>query len=1444
MPHTFRLFISSTFNDLKEERNALQQSVFPRLRDLCNEHGYRFQAIDLRWGISAEASLNQKTMRICLEELRRCQETTPTPNFLILLGNRYGWQPLPEILSLKEFESILSTNLSVEEQNIIQQWYKIDENGMPPFYELQPREGIFVDYIEWSKVEAQLREALSKSKIIKEVLSKSATEHEIINGLLEAKNSSKHVFCFSREFEFQKPIEQIVAENPEKSGIFFDITSENSKPTPNIVLQQQLGELKKKIEKAIPNNIYKYPLKWESGDVPNEYLRQLCQDVYTSLSKTILAEIEIEKYVSEEQFELQQHADFVKANWKDVQGRDSEIQIIRDYLEESQLNEPFVVIGESGSGKSSFMVRSIWDSLCKYPTELFLYRFVGLTPNSLSSESLLYSMIRELSEMLNIPVKLKSKNLSLLQIEFNRILEFTPPNKQLVIYIDALDRLLGYGNSIPEWIPTKLPAGVRLILSGTPQCFDSEFLSKIPDGNRVTLSQLSSFAAESILTNLLGKQQRKLQGFQKSVILNNYNQVGLPLYLSIAAGEAVRWSSHQANITLKPDIKGVINQVIDSLSLPEKHGEELVSKVLMFLAASKNGLTEDELLDLLAMDADYVQFLEKHHKIPIRKLPVALWARLYMDIKPYLLVKLADGVELYDFYHQSFKHVVTERYFANPANLASIRNTIITYYSAQNWNVKKCETTIYGRLSNARKSSELIYQLKENNELDALCNCLCDLNFIEAKCVAQGVDELLGDFGFLEANRVNLKKPDRYDQFSQFVVKESDVLRQYPELTLQQAINQNKLPLVRNEANEKILNLKRNISLFRLNQKQLDQDTFKWRLSSSDSGIIKYAVSLVKPVIAAISLSGNLLTLDATNGQIIQSKALGSANLNDCCFSGNGEIIAVLEGNYNVHLFSYNNLQRIETRTFSHFTERIAINHNGSLVAAWAGTDLSVTNANGESKMFQGHFKKINQVKIDSTNTKLLSVSNDYEIREWNIDTHSLIWKSNAHHDQVYSLDISSCGRYMVTSSVDEIIVWDKIQYSLIKRIKVPFCSIHSICIKTISDGCYRILTTSDDGYVRVYLAKEMKLPNEALAVFEPYELKLGVGPLSTSNFISGSDDQFFVEAENKNVFVIKLQLTQPEKKEDIGSTTVIRHNPQNGAIVWGTTDGYTVLTDSKGKVITNKFHDEYITDLIFSPSGDSIITSSGDKCVNEISPAHAVMLSVSTKESHKKTVRCLTLIKNGEIIASADDAGVINIYGLNDGNNFLEPMDLRLGALNILGYESGKPQQLSTGKSSPVLCLQQLENTDYLLAMDKSHFYFFNFNRSKLVTSVAHNVEMAYKFVVSNGKLFVVTRKGGIYSFSCNLSKPDVAFEKEYTQKSTQCNGVSLLNKKILVLANQNGTIQTYLLPYVSPIGIYSTGEPVMAIDTSGTKEITVGLASTRYLQLEFNLTEIVLSN
>jgi hypothetical protein len=43
----FRVFVGVPFGSMKEERNALQEHVFLRLRKLCTENEERFQAAEI-----------------------------------------------------------------------------------------------------------------------------------------------------------------------------------------------------------------------------------------------------------------------------------------------------------------------------------------------------------------------------------------------------------------------------------------------------------------------------------------------------------------------------------------------------------------------------------------------------------------------------------------------------------------------------------------------------------------------------------------------------------------------------------------------------------------------------------------------------------------------------------------------------------------------------------------------------------------------------------------------------------------------------------------------------------------------------------------------------------------------------------------------------------------------------------------------------------------------------------------------------------------------------------------------------------------------------------------------------------------------------------------------------------------------------------------------------
>jgi preprotein translocase subunit SecA/nephrocystin-3 len=84
----FRVFISSTFQDLQEEREHLVKKIFPEVRARCSERGVTFTEVDLRWGVTAEDVTSGSVIRTCLEEVDRSR-----PYFIGITGDRYGSIP-------------------------------------------------------------------------------------------------------------------------------------------------------------------------------------------------------------------------------------------------------------------------------------------------------------------------------------------------------------------------------------------------------------------------------------------------------------------------------------------------------------------------------------------------------------------------------------------------------------------------------------------------------------------------------------------------------------------------------------------------------------------------------------------------------------------------------------------------------------------------------------------------------------------------------------------------------------------------------------------------------------------------------------------------------------------------------------------------------------------------------------------------------------------------------------------------------------------------------------------------------------------------------------------------------------------------------------------------------------------------------------------------------
>lgn len=542
-----RVFVSSTFSDLKVERDALQQRVFQKLEQRCQKDGFQFQAIDLRWGVSTEAGLDHRTMRICFEELRRSQEVSPEPNFLILLGDRYGWRPLPEEISAEEYSSLeqAAAQSGVAGQtpppaDVLRRWYRRDENALTPVYVLQPRrkpapgDPDGTDYTTaaaWQVVQDVLWQIINRAfpatglndrftspPVANDALPSivrfqaSATEQEIWCGALSVPNASQHVLAFFRQID---PPQAGVDAGPFRD--FFDVVSGQVDPIP-LAAQQ---DLKAAIKQRLGNNAVEMPAARlslatdpagkQTATISTDHLDLLCSEVETRLSAII--DRQIQEYWREAQssgqasgepstgqrtareleIERDEHFRFGRERGpkESFVGRQDQLQRILAYVQNDSAL-PLVIHGASGCGKTALLARVAQE----IPAEKNpIVRFIGVTPRSSDLRSLLSSLCQELRQRYPIAEPLPADVRELIQ-EFRKNLAAATAEQPIILFLDALDQLSDAdGGRQLFWIPFgPLPGHVKLIVS----CL-SDREEKDPVGQPYVALQRRNLPADNML---------------------------------------------------------------------------------------------------------------------------------------------------------------------------------------------------------------------------------------------------------------------------------------------------------------------------------------------------------------------------------------------------------------------------------------------------------------------------------------------------------------------------------------------------------------------------------------------------------------------------------------------------------------------------------------------------------------------------------------------------------------------------------------------------------------------------------------------------------------------------------------------------------------------------------------------------------------------------------
>lgn len=779
----FRLFLSSTFSDFIAEREALQLHVYPELERYCAMSGAHFQAVDLRWGITEEAQREHDTMRICLEEIRRCQQLSPRPNFAVLLGDRYGWEPVPAVIPQAHWRKLKAAALP-EHWSLIKDSYRVDSNAIPPVYRLHTS-GRDVSLL------ASLRCAAKSFRgHVRLPYFASATHQEIVLGALTNKdennrklNPNEHVHVYVRH------LKDLPQDDTAKDFIDWDEAAQ--KPVPGA--RDRLRGLETKLRRKLGDNVHDLHADWQhhgrNGAVDQTYIQHFC-DAFLAHQKALIdAELASGKLADDRQLRDEAHRDFGADRARVFAGRGTLLTQISKHTaavlqaqpaqsQRSGLTAPLILLGAGGSGKSALLAKAaqLDRERTKGTGVVIFERYIGGVPGTESLMNTLTALTADIAHIYDQPEPAVPENAKGLAKTFLQVMGNASEKRPLQIYLDALDQLDSTDSAwMLDWLPAKLPPHVSMVVSARtdtdversarrryPQSLLTVPAMKPSEGLAMLKLWLADKRSAWFNAGIAPTRGRRLTTIQQESLLKAFNHNGSALWLKLAYEEASSWTSRDAPRDLPTDIHGLIEDLIDRrLIKHENHPKVFTERALAYLTAGRFGLSEAELGRALGTDTDvraeFIALEKTQHKWnDNQRLPPILWSRLYFDLEPYLGKTVVDGTLLIRWFHREFADVMKRRFLRHPQDRAAIHGALANTFQAMERELRPEETNddalfrstdVTGMQVSAalRRVTEQPWQLAQGGMHKELQTLLTNFGFLLGKCAAGAVHDLETD---------------------------------------------------------------------------------------------------------------------------------------------------------------------------------------------------------------------------------------------------------------------------------------------------------------------------------------------------------------------------------------------------------------------------------------------------------------------------------------------------------------------------------------------------------------------------------------------------------------------------------------------------------------------------------------------------------------------------
>ncbi|XP_064629347.1 NACHT and WD repeat domain-containing protein 2-like [Lineus longissimus] len=702
-PKTVRVYIASNITEFQDERDAAVEHVYPALREYCREkHGIEFQAVDLRVSVSSQAQQEELPLHLSLKEIKKCQKLSIGPSFVGFVGQKYGSRSLPEKISHGDYESLeLMLTEADRDLDLLQRWYKKDENHVPSVYVLHPpneSNNIAKDEAQ-QKLRALLAEGIMAC-VEKGLMRNDTTDKYLLSGPYQF----HHLFVTVIEEEInlglsiEKPDDHclVFIRNIEDLGFnlrhhkasrFIDLLPVSDEGTMPRVDEESLRRLKAmnngKIQERLSNdNIIQMFARWSNDDGINcrdhsQYLNKFC-DIFQSLMKNLIdrAVVKMRRITNPLSDTILDHLTYCKDMCKVFHGRMDLLQKIQEYINNDN-RLPLVIHGACGNGKTSLVAKafSMTPSWCKTVPDVivrFASHFSGCV------KEILHSILEQLAFLSCAEDTVAPENHSELCQMFVRELS-VDAKRPLIVYIDGLDTLTGSSARRLEWLPPKLGKNVKLVLSTSPE--NNAVLNALMhrlgvDKNYIEVPKFTSKEAMDAMRFYLIKHGRTVTNHQEFVLADALKDGTSPLFMKMVYNIVSTWHSFTKvdSNRLPTSLKMAIDRIFENLE--EKYETKVIEHVIGTIATSNGGLGETELEDVLSLDDDLLNMTHQHRLPVVRRIQQSVLASIYDDAALLFMTKHVDSTHIVCWSHAAYGQIARERYLKH--------ETLNTYL---NWNV-------------------------------------------------------------------------------------------------------------------------------------------------------------------------------------------------------------------------------------------------------------------------------------------------------------------------------------------------------------------------------------------------------------------------------------------------------------------------------------------------------------------------------------------------------------------------------------------------------------------------------------------------------------------------------------------------------------------------------------------------------------------------------------